>query len=256
MILEPARIFLGVLAVLNGFISLGNAVLAHEMPYTRGLFRGIMRVTLWAKWVLPGLVYAGLVMAWAVQLHPYWTGTSAIAMLYIARWAEQRNWSGTTVKSLGVYSPAATCMMAILLGDWLFQYAGVGEATVGFDICAGVLAASWTLCGVNKVQQSGFGWAGRKNMGLLLAERTNIGPPLGDQLRRFVMNRPGTLRLIGAAGLGLELAGVVFCVPELRMVFAVVVLLFMVKNYILLGFFEHEWGLVMLAVAMGTVQGV
>jgi hypothetical protein len=144
-------------------------------------------------------------------------------------------------------------MMALLLGDWIFQYAGVGEAPVGFDISAGVLGASWTICGINKVQQSGFGWAGRKNMGLLVAERTNIGPPLGDKLRRFVMNQPGTLRLIGAVGLGLELGGVLFCVPELRMVFAALVVLFLVMNYILLGFFEHEWGLVMVAVAMGTV---
>jgi hypothetical protein len=253
VILEPARVFLGLLVVLNGFISLGNAGLAHEMPYTRGLIRGLMWVALWARWGLPGLVYAALVMAWAVQIHPYWTGTGAIAMLYFARWVEQGNWSGTIVKTLGVYSPAATCMMALLLGDWIFQYAGVGEAPVGFDISAGVLGASWTICGINKVQQSGFGWAGRKNMGLLVAERTNIGPPLGDKLRRFVMNQPGTLRLIGAVGLGLELGGVLFCVPELRMVFAALVVLFLVMNYILLGFFEHEWGLVMVAVAMGTV---
>jgi hypothetical protein len=249
---EWPRLLLGMLVILNGLISLGNAILSHEMPYSRGMLRAVGRIRLWLRWGVPVLLYAGLVMAWALKLQPFATGAAAIVLLYLVRWMEQKDWSGTIVKTLGVYSPAAVCMMAILLGDTIYQRWGLGTQLMGYDIAAGILATSWTICGVNKLQQSGLKWAGDKNIALLIAERSTIGPPLGDKLRRFVMHRPRTLRIIGAFGLGMELAGLLFCVPDLRIAFAAAVVVFMVLNAILLGFVEHEWALVMVFITMGT----
>jgi hypothetical protein len=252
IIIDPARIFLAALVCLTGVVSLANAVLREEMPYTRGLARGLLRSNLWIRWVLPVLIYFTLVSAWAVHLYPLWTGGAAVAMLYLVRVFEQGGWSGITVKTLGVYSPSAVCMMAILLGDLLFQRMGVGDAQLGWDISAGILAASWLLCGVNKLRQSGLGWMGSHNIALLLAERSYLGPAIGRSLRKFALCRPRLLVMVGVVGLVLELLAVLFCIPDLRWGISIAVALFMLMNYLLLGFIEPEWGLVMIAVAAGS----
>jgi hypothetical protein len=252
MTFEPARIFLSILVCLTGVVSLANAVLREEMPYTRGLVRGLFRVDLWIRWVLPVVTYFLFVGAWAVHIYPLWTGGAAVAMLYLVRAFEQRGWSGIIVKTLGVYSPSAVCMMAILLGDLLYQQMDIGDAELGWDISAGILAASWMLCGVNKLRQSGLAWMGSHNIALLLAERSYLGPPIGRSLRKFALRRPSLLVMVGVVGLGLELLAVVFCIPDLRWGFSIAVALFMLVNYILLGFIEPEWGLVMVAVAAAS----
>jgi hypothetical protein len=252
MIIEPARIFLAPLVCLTGVVCLANAVLREEMPYTRGLARGLLRADLWIRWTLPVLIYFALVSAWALHLYPVWTGGVAVAMLYLVRRFEQRGWSDINVKTLGTYSPSAACMMALLLGDLLYQQMDIGDAQLGWDISAGILAASWLLCGVNKLRQSGLAWMGSHNIALLLAERSYLGPPIGRSLRKFALRRPGFLVMVGVVGLVLELLAVFFCIPDLRWGFAIAVALFMLVNYILLGFIEPEWGLVMIAVAAGS----
>jgi hypothetical protein len=181
-----------------------------------------------------------------------WTGGMAMAMLYWVRAFEQGGWSGTIVKTLGVYSPSAVCMMALLLGDLLYQQMGLGSARNGWDISAGILATSWVLCGVNKLRQSGFSWMGSHNIALLLAERSYLGPAIGRSLRKFALRRPRLLVLVGVVGLMFELLAVLFCIPDLRWGFSIAVALFMLVNYLLLGFIEPEWGLVMIAVAAGS----
>ena len=93
---------------------------------------------------------------------------------------------------------------------------------------------------------------GSHNIALLLAERSYLGPAFGRSLRKFALRRPSALVMVGVVGLVLELLAVLFCIPDLRWGFSIAVALFMLVNYILLGFIEPEWALVMVAVAAAS----
>ena len=89
-------------------------------------------------------------------------------------------------------------------------------------------------------------------MALLVAERSTIGSPSAQRLRGWMMNSPNLLVLVGSVGLIGDLTGLLFCFPQCRLAYAGFVCAFLVVNWVLLGFMEHEWGLVMVAIAIAA----
>ena len=141
------------------------------------------------------------------------------------------------------------CLVGVCLGRGLWRLGGLPNSSDGWHIAAGMIGVAWTLMGINKLKESGLRWMGSSNMALLVAERSGIGSAPGRQFRRWLMNSPNTLVLLGVVGLFGELVGLLFCFPELRWAYAGFVVVFLLVNWLLLGFLEHEWALVLVVIA-------
>jgi hypothetical protein len=189
-------------------------------------------------------------VAWVIEINPWWAGIAIIVLLSWLRRKEQAEWTQDLVVSLGSYAPSAVCLVGVCLGRGLWLFGGLPNSTDGWHIAAGMLGAAWTIMGVNKLKESGLRWMGPRNMALMVAERSHVGSATGRRLRRWLMNSLKPLLILGIVGLLGELGGVLFCVPEFRPAYAGFVVVFMFVNWLLLGFAEHEWALVWVAVAM------
>ena len=91
---------------------------------------------------------------------------------------------------------------------------------------------------------------GKRTQGLLLAERAYIGNPLFKAIRRELVQHPLALRTIGFLGVFVEMAGIIFCFPEYRMAYAVIINLLLLGTIVLLGYYEPEWMLIIIALAL------
>lgn len=250
MTIEAHRVLIGALLFLNGGISAANTWSHRSMSYSKGVgLRGIA-AAFTGRFFLPGLVYGSAILAWVLEVKPLWTGLTAILVLMWFRRMEEQEWPGKTVVSLGSYAAAALCLLGVCCGQVLWHLGFLENASGGWDIAAGIIGGGWTLSGVNKLRHSGLGWMGARNMALFVAERSVIGTPSAQRLRGWMMNSPNFLVLVGTFGLIGEITGLLFCFPQFRPAFAVFVCVFLVLNWILFGFLEHEWGLVMVAIAM------
>lgn len=249
---ELARISLALLVLLSIMKTTSKAVLADQMPYSRGVWGQLIRQPrTWMVW-LPGLfVLVTLLGCWSLG---YWvvpTGLGIVFLAVISRSAVVRSWPSQDIKRLGMYTPASVLLLAVWLTECVRESGLPIPANTEWDVAAGIVGCSWTLCGLRKVQQSGWAWAQAPNISLLLAERLYVGPAFRRRLSRWFLDRPGWLLFVGIGGLGIELLGVSFCMPELRMGYASAVAGFMLFNYLLFGFVEMEWGLMGIVVAMG-----
>lgn len=252
MMTEIARISLALLVLLSIMKTTSKAVLAEQMPYTRGVWGQLIRQPqIWMLW-LPGfLVLVALLGGWSLG---YWvvpTGLGIVLLAVISRAAVERSWPSQDVKRLGIYTPASVLLLVVWLTESMREFGLPIPMKTEWDVAAGVVGCSWTICGLRKVQQSGWAWARAPNISLLLAERLYVGPAYRRRLSRWFLERPGWLLVVGIGGLGIELLGVSFCMPELRMGYASAVAVFMLFNYLLFGFVEVEWGLMGIVVALG-----
>ena len=252
LIPDGPRLILAVLVMMNAIPIVANMVLRHQMPYTRGVSHGYSQLRLWAPWIPVLVILAGLLGGWAHQWFPIVTGMGVVACVVWIRVRFKSSWPPGVVSKQGLYSPSATIVLVLVLCDAMQQAFGFGDQYSGWHASAGVLACAWTMLGIQKVRESGWAWAQANNVGLMLAERLYIGPTVRRALSRWILRRPSTLVLLGVMGLGIELAGFAFCIPDLRMAYAITVFVFMVFNFVIWGFFEFEWGTVGIAVALGS----
>jgi hypothetical protein len=252
LIPDGPRLILAVLVMMNAIPIVANMVLRHQMPYTRGVTHGYSQLRLWAPWIPILALLGGLLAGWSQQWNPIVSGIGVVASVVWIRTRFKSSWPPGVVSKQGLYSPSATIVLVLVVCDALQMGFGVGDTHTGWHASAGVLACAWTLLGVQKVRESGWAWAQANNVGLLLAERLYIGPAMRRALSRWILRRPSTLVLLGVMGLGIELLGFAFCIPELRMAYAITVFVFMVFNFVIWGFFEFEWGTVGIAVALGS----
>ena len=250
MTVEAHRVLLGVLLFLNGGISVANTWSHNSMSYSHGVGLPKIVAAFTGRFFLPGLVYGCAILAWVLEVEPLWAGLTAILVLMWFRRMEEREWPGKTVVSLGSYAPAALCLLGVICGQALWHLGFLDNASGGWDIAAGIIGGGWTLSGVNKLRDSGLAWMGARNMALFVAERSVIGNPYARRLRGWMMNSPNLLVLVGWFGLIGELAGLLFCFPQCRPMFAGFVCVFLIANWVFFGFMEHEWGLVMVAIAI------
>ena len=253
MNMNAATIMVVLLVLVNVSKMAFEAVLAHNMPMTRGVRQLVLVPKLWLPLIPLFAGFVGLLIGWVLGYAPMVTGLGVLAFVLLSRWSAQRPWTKGTVTNLGLYSPGPSVFLILWSVQSLREFGMVIPEQTEWHIAAGVLSYAWTACGVRKLQQSGWKWAASPNIGLLLAERMYIGTTFRRFLGRWFLARPRMLLLVGVFGLGFELLGVAYCVPDLRMSYAVLVLVFMLFNHILFGFFELEWGLIGVAVALGTV---
>ena len=253
MNMNAATIMVALLVFLNVAKMSLEAVLAHHLPMTRGVRQLGLMSKLWLPLIPLFGVFTGLLVGWVLGYTPTTTGLGVLGFVMLSRWSAQRPWAKGTVKNLGLYSPGPAVFLVLWSVQSLREFGMVIPEQTEWHIAAGVLSYAWTTCGIRKLQQSGWKWAASPNIGLLLAERMYIGTAYRRFLGRWVLARPRMLLVVGIFGLGFELLGVIYCVPDLRMGYASAVLVFMLINYVLFGFFELEWGLIGVAVALGTV---
>ncbi len=248
---DIARLILAVLVMINTIKIGGEAVMAKQLPYTRGLGPLLRRPRMWLT-LTPLLVFFALFLVlWTKGVAPVLTGWCVIVGVYLVRYWAIHSWKEFDVKDLGLYSPAAALLMVLCCVDSLREFGLSVPPALEWDVSAGIVACAWTMCGIKKVSMSGWNWAYAPNMALLLAERMHMGPGYRRRMIRWFLSRPKHLIFVGVTGLAFELLGVMFCIPDLRMAYAIVVLGMMVFNYLLFGFFELEWGMVGLVVALG-----
>lgn len=249
MSLEVHRVLLGILLYVTGGISVANIWSYQKMTYSRGVSYGAFLFVFRDGFVLPGLFFATAIAAWVAEIQPNAAALTTIGILLWFRRKEQQEWPGELVVSLGSYAPSAMCLVGVCLGRGLWRLGILPHSSDGWHISAGMLGFGWALMGINKIRQSGFRWMSSGTMALFVAERTTVGSAPARRVRRWLMNSPNALGLMGGLGLFGELFGLAFCFPELRWAYASFTMVFFLINWIILGFFEPEWALVMVVIA-------
>ena len=68
--------------------------------------------------------------------------------------------------------------------------------------------------------------------------------------RRGIVRSPALLLAIGIIGIVVELAGIAFCFPSLRLTYAITIDVFLIGIALLLGYTEPEWVVIILALAL------
>ena len=251
--IDLPRFLLVALVVLNALKMTAEMVLERQMPYSRGVTHGWNQFHLWKSWVPVILVLATSLWLWLIDWNGSFCAVMAIGIIYWIRRSHQITWHDDTVKRLGQYCPSAGVLMVLVIVDVIPDLIGWGHGISGWDASAGVIAYSWSICGINKLRDSGWAWPQSNNIGLLLAERLYIGRPLRRSVTRIIIRKPWILFILGSGSLAIELMGFAFCRPELRMLFGCAIFSLMVFNYLLWGFFELEWGAIGLVVALGSL---
>jgi hypothetical protein len=199
------------------------------------------------------LVFIALTVGFCWQ--PGWTrqlfGWSILGMLLMIRSWEVRQWNREIVVGLGKYVPTAAATLGYLVTAGLVAVLAPSwnADTAGWQAGCGVMAGSWGLAAFAKIRESGFVWASAGNVALLVRERSYMGPASLRRLRRWVSNHVLLCLLASYVGFWGEAAGLLFVVPELRWPAAVASTLFQLGIMLLLGYFELEWIVVMVALA-------
>jgi hypothetical protein len=230
----------------------------HVVFASRPLYhpRPLAPVPLGPRWVrlvlLAGtLVFAGLLAWWLRGPVPEAAAATILVVLVLLRRWETAQWPQGEVVRLGKYVPAAACLSGWLLLQLIGHFLGWEEAAreaAGWEAAAGVIAAQYGMAGLAKLRETGLGWVGWQHQALLIAERAYSGPRVLRLLRQQVARLPAVCAVIGVVGLGLELGGLLYIVPQLRVGIAALVLLLYFNIALLLGYLEPEWWLVIVAV--------
>ena len=264
---EIGRLLFGLCLMLSWLNSIVHIVQAKEMIYSRG-----MRL----HWSLPtanilltlgfaSLIFSGFTLyfvqtvsenLWYQNLE-FWQGSAIIALIYWIRHWEISLWRDNIVRDLGKYSPSGTCLfgylIALVLHPYLPSEMQSTPQRMGVEIACGILGAAWFLAGWKKLEYSGIKWISDKNVGLLLAERSYLGPKILRQMRRFVISQSWLLWIIGFLGVLLELIGPIYCFSDFRIAYAIIINGLLISTGILMGYWEPEWMLSIVALTLLSI---
>ena len=199
------------------------------------------------------LVFVALTVGFCWQ--PGWTrhlcGWTLLGMMLMIRGWEIRQWNREIVVGLGKYVPTAAATLAYLLTHALVS--GLAPSwnadAAGWQAGCGVMAGSWGLAAWAKYVESGLVWSSAGNVALLVRERSFMGPRPLVRLRRWVSGQRPLCLMAAYVGFWGEAAGVAFVVPALRWPSAVFFTIFQIGIMVLLGYYELEWVMVMIALA-------
>jgi len=240
----------GICLGLSWLNSMTHILQSEEMIYTRGIQRRLWAHPAW-KWLIPTTIpFVLSCYLFCAGLYEVPAGIVIVgAIFWIRRW-EISLWHNNIVVNLGKYSPSGTCLIAYLAGYAIAPYFNLDPQSTGVEVACGGLGAAWFLSGWKKIEYSGWNWMGKRNIGLLLAERAYIGNKWFRTIRRQLIRSPFALRTIGFLGVFLEMAGIIFCFPEYRIAYAVIINLLLLGTVVLLGYYEPEWMLIIIALAI------
>ncbi len=228
-------------------------VLLADRPVYAGsprMFRGpLPRGRLWSVLGASG-GFAGLIVLFLSGLAPEWVALGVLMALMAIRRVEIAQWHDDVVVRLGKYVPAGACLSGWLVADVALIASGVPVADarrLAWNAGCGVMAGAYVLAAITKVRTSGLSWVRAERQALLIAERAFWGPPLVRGLRLAIARSRSWSTLAGLFGLGVELAALAFVVPEARVPVAAAVIALHLGFMALLGYFEIEWLVVLVA---------
>ncbi len=124
---------------------------------------------------------------------------------------------------------------------------------LAWEASCGIIAAAYVLAAVAKHEQSGWRWARADNVALLVAERAYGGVRWLFGFRMWAVSSPFTCGILAKGSMFVEAAGLMFLVPALRWPFAGIATCLQLGIIVLLGYFEIEWILLIIALAMTGV---
>jgi len=251
-VIEGGRILFALCLGLSWMNSALHVLNTTSMPYSRGIGLPPNPWQRVAGLVLAGLVFLATLFAWAVRWQELWAGLMVLGCIVLIQLWERKGWRGDTVLRLGKYSPSGSALAGYTVATLVAPSLGLPIEQAGWEGACGVMASAWFVSGWKKWSRSGMRWLSTQNTGLLVAERTYLGPrPLRDA-RRWLVTKPWLLGMMGVLGLLLEIAGIAFCIPDLRWAYAITVVALLGFTLLFLGYFEPEWALVMIALAWVT----
>lgn len=207
-----------------------------------------------ASWLAGGLSVAlglsavlglGGLVVWARRPQPGWA-LLAVAPVAATAWLE-RLASPSGVHHVKFLPAAALLFWAI--GSWRSTEARGREAA------AGVVAACYGLAALSKIVLSGWAWFEPANLGLLILERSVGAPAPLAALRLWVATQPAVCAGLAIGALLIELAGLLFVIPRLRIGLTVAFALLHLGIALLMGYVYLPWVLVAGGISLSSGAG-
>lgn len=202
--------------------------------------------------LLLGLGAIAAVVAIGSGWWPMITAPVALLMIVGLRRFEVATYGPQIVVRLGKYAPASACLLAGWVAALVGLTLGIDREHLelyAWDAAAGVFGSCYLLAALAKVRETGWSWGKAEHMSVMLAER-GFGPAGG--LRLWLAQRRLACATIGMTGMVVELAGVLFVWAPLRPALAAVVVVFKLMTWLLFGYFEPEWVLVVMAIGVAA----
>jgi ABC-type amino acid transport system permease subunit len=195
----------------------------------------------------------GLCVAFLRGLHLEWVALAILVLLATIRRFEILQWPGDIVVRLGKYVPAAACLLAWLVSQPILKHFGFSSAEanhLGWNAACGVMAGAYVLAAIAKLRETGWKWMKPRYQALLVAERAYLGPALLRRMRSAIAHSRRASAVVGATGFFVELFAILFVVPLIRPYLLGVVLVLNFGFLTLLGYFELEWMVVLVAITL------
>lgn len=241
------RYLFGVCLVASWYNHLRNVLTERRIAYDRGAVVGDASAH-W-PWVVATVPFIALVVAFCARSHELPVAIAILISLVAMRRRAIRAWDEDYVVALGKYVPSAAALSGYLVGKTIG-----GDEAIGWEAAAGVLGAAYVLAAVAKHEQSGWRWGRATNAALLVAERAYGGAPSLFELRMWVVRSPRLCGAVAKASMAIEAAGVLYFVSSLRWAFTGVASALQLGIIVLLGYFEIEWILVIIAVTLTSTS--
>jgi hypothetical protein len=118
------------------------------------------------------------------------------------------------------------------------------------EAAAGAVAAAYTIAGLSKLLGAGGAFLDPGYLGLLVAERSVGVAPWLAELRLSFADSPTTCRAVAAGALALELGGVAFLWPRLRIPYALAITGLHAGIFLLMGYMYASWVAVVWGIAL------
>jgi len=242
----------GVCMLLSWGMTVSHLLSRGASIYTDGPFRAFRRPGVPRAVALLG---GTLVMLGAIASFVLWQSSVAavifLVVLGLYRQWERSQWPGDIVVNLGKYVPTATVLVAFLLGRWVAMALSVEDPDhLGWQAACGAMGATFTLAALSKWKEAGAAWFRGTGLQLLISERAWLVPEPVRGLRAAFGASPRLCTAMSIGAFGLEAFGFLFGVPQLRWVFFGLAATMLLGFWILLGYWEIEWGLVVLALTL------
>ncbi len=220
---------------------------------TMRVFQGGAPVGKVATLLVATSAMVALIIAFVIGSHPEWSALGIVVSLALIRRFEIRQWPGDIVVRLGKYVPSAACLLAWLVSQPVLRAFGFDTDStrrLGWNSACGVMAGAYVLAAIAKLRESGWVWVKPRYQALLIAERAYVGLPIFRGIRSRAARSRSTSAVIGFAGFVSEFLAIAFVVPVARPYVVALVVLLHAGFVILLGYFEPEWVIVIIAVTM------
>lgn len=229
-------------------------VLLSDRPlymHSRRVFEGGVRGRRAAALAAPTLGFLALVWLFFARIQPELVAMLLLGAMAVIRRLEVMQWEGDVVVRLGKYVPAAACLLAWLMADaalFALGYDADVARPTAWNAACGVMAGAYVLAGIAKLRESGPEWVHPRYQSLLIAERGYSGPTWVRRFRVAIARSRTASWIVGISGLAIEFAAIILVVPELRWITVGAVLAVHLGFTVLLGYFEPEWIVVIVAV--------